>query len=65
MLVYLPLTAFMDKTQLHFLFGADSLRKFVDEVGSHETFIHTIGGTGLSLAQLRALSQGSVAPQNF
>ena len=36
MLVYLPMTAFMDNTQLHFLFGSQSLRKFIDEVGSHE-----------------------------
>jgi aminopeptidase N len=37
MLVYLPLTAFMDKTQLHFLFGGSrNLSDFVDEVGSHE-----------------------------
>ncbi len=37
MLVYLPLTAFMDKTQLHFLLGASrGLQNFVDEVGSHE-----------------------------
>lgn len=36
MLVYLPLTAFMSSTQLHFLFGSQSLRKFTKEVGSHE-----------------------------
>lgn len=36
MLVYLPLTAFMDSTQLNFLFGSQSLRKFTKEVGSHE-----------------------------
>ena len=36
MLGYLPLTAFMDSTQRHFLFGSATLQSFIDEVGSHE-----------------------------